>query len=326
MGGQSRATATTTAANPDETLFTARLNNVRPLVNMLRTIGFRPRALCTISDSGMVFTVNEAQAMVAQAYLRSTLFTVFHYNNEIAKQGVVHVQQNDEGGEEGIEHSTQITLPLDSLIECLTLFYGPSSSSSSLSQGISTSTLQGPVHDLRGATTAHVAYNGQGSDFELMLEERGTISVCRLATFEPEPAVDLDFSRYPIVQQLIIRSEWLRDAFNELDPTSDAVSISISASEPYFRIATVGDNGSTELTYARDERIVDSYFCNEEMENRYRLQLILKCRSALAMSDKTKIRVNQRGFICFQFMVPTDANVSFAIFVFAPLVHADEPM
>ncbi|KAJ1837272.1 ssDNA endodeoxyribonuclease, partial [Coemansia sp. RSA 486] len=166
----------------------------------------------------------------------------------------------------------------------------------------------GPAYDLRGATTVEIGYRGPGTDFELLLEESGIISTCRLATFEPDPAVDLEFARHPVVQQLIIKSEWLRDAFNELDPTSDAVSISISATEPYFRIATIGDNGSTEMTYARDERILDSYFCNEEMENRYKLQLILRCRSALAMSDKSKIRVNQRGFLCFQFMVPTDTD------------------
>ncbi|KAJ2800567.1 checkpoint clamp complex protein Rad1 [Coemansia guatemalensis] len=178
--------------------------------------------------------------------------------------------------------------------------------------------------DLRGATTAHIAFNGLGSDFELMLEERGIISVCRLATFVPEAPVDLDFARFPVIQQLIIRSEWLRDAFNELDPTSEAVGIAISSTAPYLSITTVGENGSTEMTYSKDERVLDSFFCSEEQENRYKLGLILKCKYALALSDKTKIRVNQRGFLSFQFMIPTDADVSFVNFLYAPLVHADE--
>ncbi|KAI9503746.1 Rad1/Rec1/Rad17 [Coemansia spiralis] len=306
------------AADPEQTLFTAKLINVRPLVNMLRTISFRPRALCTISPVGIVFTVEDSRCIVAQAYLPAN----FSQDRE------------DSSESDGINEATQIVLPLDNLIECLTLFYGPSgagslsgfTSSHHVTGVQSTSVLLGNSNplDLRGATTAHIAFNGPGSDFELMLEERGIISVCRLATFVPEPPVDLEFSRFPVVQQLIIRSEWLRDAFNELDPTSEAVTISISASAPYFRISTIGSNGSTEMTYSKDEKILDSFFCNVEQENRYKLSQILKCKQALAMSDKTKIRVNQRGFLSFQFMIPTDVDVSFVNFVYAPLLYADE--
>ncbi|KAJ2402240.1 checkpoint clamp complex protein Rad1 [Coemansia sp. RSA 2559] len=327
-----------TAEAAEQSVFTAKLINVRPLVNMLKTIGFRPRAICTISSSGIVFTVEDAQCIVAQAYLRTTLFSIFDYNTQLAKERnmarLAEIDPEAHGEEiEAASETTQISLPLDNLIECLSLFYGPSGSNSfsgsgGSNQGGIQSTSgalgnQNPL-DLRGATTAHIAFNGPGSDFELVLEERGIISMCRLATFMPDVPVDLEFAKFPIVQQLIIRSEWLRDAFNELDPTSDAVTLSISSTAPYFRISTIGNNGSTDMTYSKDEQILDSFYCNEEQENRYKLSQILKCRQALAMSDKTKIRVNQRGFLSFQFMIPTDVDVSFVNFVYAPLLHADE--
>ncbi|KAJ1729325.1 checkpoint clamp complex protein Rad1 [Coemansia biformis] len=332
--GAAAAAATAATANPEQVLFTARLNNIRPLVNMLRTICFRPRASCAINAGGLVFTVEEAQSIVAQAYLRTDLFSAFNYNIALAKEQLADQNQDAEPANDDDENTTHIALPLDSLIECLMLFYGPSGTAaggpggahggSSGIQSTSAMLTGGNPMDLRGASIAHIAFNGLGSDFELMLEERGVISVCRMATFYPESPVDLDFSRFPVVQQLIIRSEWLRDAFNELDPTSEAVAIAISATAPYFRISTVGDNGSTEMTYSKDERILDSFFCSEEQENRYKLSLILRCRQALALSDKTKIRVNQRGFLSFQFMIPTDADVSFVNFLYAPLVHANE--
>ncbi|PIA15203.1 Rad1-domain-containing protein [Coemansia reversa NRRL 1564] len=327
------ATATAAAARPTEMLFTARLNNIRPLVNMLRTINFRPRASCAINSGGVVFTVEEAQSIVAQAYLRTDLFAEFNYNEQLAKEyNGEQIESESESERDAVEDATHVSLPLDNLIECLTLFYGPSgniSNSSSVgahggAQSTSGMISSGNPMGLRGATTAHLAFNGLGSDFELMLEERGIISVCRLATFVPEAPVDLDFAQFPVIQQLIIRSEWLRDAFNELDPTSEAVGIAISSTAPYFSITTVGENGSTEMTYSKDERVLDSFFCSEEQENRYKLGLILKCKYALALSDKTKIRVNQRGFLSFQFMIPTDADVSFVNFLYAPLVHADE--
>ncbi|KAJ2447385.1 checkpoint clamp complex protein Rad1 [Coemansia sp. RSA 2424] len=322
-----------TAPEPEPALFRAKLANVRPLVNMLKTISFRPRARCVINSDGLVFTVEESQCLVAQAYLRSELFTTFAYNVQLAE----HYRDQEQAGFEAdgtqddeASDMTQVVLPLDNLIECLTLFYGPSgaSSGSSQSSAHATSSLLTSANpgDLRGTTTAVIAFNGPGTDFELMLEERGTIALCRLSTFVPEPPVDLKFSHYPTTQQLIIRSEWLRDAFNELDPTSEAVSIYIASTEPHFRISTIGESGSTDMTYSNSERILDSFFCNEDQENQYKLSLILKCKQALAMSDKTKIRINQRGFLSFQFMIPTAADVSFVNFVYAPLVSADEPV
>ncbi|KAJ2060158.1 checkpoint clamp complex protein Rad1 [Coemansia sp. S146] len=320
-----------TVPEPEPALFRAKLANVRPMVNMLKTISFRPRARCVINPDGLVFTVEESQCLVAQAYLRAELFTTFSYDVQLAEyyrnqeQAGFEAEDSQDGEPSDV---TQVVLPLDNLIECLTLFYGPSGTSSSGAQSgaHSTATLHtsGNPGDLRGATTAVIAFNGPGTDFELMLEERGTISLCRLSTFVPEPSVDLKFSHYPTTQQLIIKSEWLRDAFNELDPTSESVSIYIASSEPHFRISTIGESGSTDMTYSNTERILDSFFCNEDQENQYKLSLILKCKQALAMSDKTKIRINQRGFLSFQFMIPTAADVSFVNFVFAPLVSADE--
>ncbi|KAJ2732338.1 checkpoint clamp complex protein Rad1 [Coemansia sp. BCRC 34962] len=317
-------------AEPDSMLFRAKLANVRPLVNMLKTISFRPRTCCVISPDGLVFTVDESQCLVAQAYLRSEIFTAFSYDLQLAEHYRNQEQESFEdevsqGGEQS--DTTQVVLSLDNLIECLTLFYGPSSAGNAQSTALSTSSLYTPGNpgDLRGATTAIIGFKGPGADLELMLEERGTISECRLSTFVPEPPVDLQFSHYPTTQQLIIRSEWLRDAFNELDSTSESVYISIASTEPHFRISTIGESGSTDMTYSNSERILDSFFCNEDQENKYKLSLILKCKQALAMSEKTKIRINQRGFLSLQFMIPTAADVSFVNFVFAPLVSTDEP-
>ncbi|KAJ2095426.1 checkpoint clamp complex protein Rad1 [Coemansia sp. S142-1] len=327
------ATVRGTAPEPEPALFRAKIANVRPLVNMLKTISFRPRARCVINPDGLVFTVEESQCLVAQAYLRAELFSTFAYDVQLAEyyrnqeQAGFDAEDLQDGEPRDV---TQVVLPLDNLIECLTLFYGPSGTSSSGAQSGAHSTASlhtsGNPGDLRGATTAVIAFNGPGTDFELMLEERGTISLCRLSTFVPEPSVDLKFSHHPTTQQLIIKSEWLRDAFNELDTTSESVSISIASTEPHFRISTIGESGSTDMTYSNTERILDSFFCNEDQENQYKLSLILKCKQALAMSDKTKIRINQRGFLSFQFMIPTAADVSFVNFVFAPLVSTDEPI
>lgn len=321
------------AANKNP-LFRGRLSSVRPLVNMLKTINFRPKARCTISSAGLVFTVEESQSIVAQAHMRAPLFTSYEYDVNRAirsNHGQVERLIPEDGISQNPNEITQVLISLENLIECLTLFYGPSGSntqsghSHGTKQALSSLLSSNASNELRGATTAILAFDGHGSDFEIMLEERGTISQCWLSTSVPEPSIDLMFQNSPVTQQFIIRSEWLRDAFSEMDPTSETVWIAISSTEPHFCISTVGENGSTEMTYPNSERVLDSFYCNvPRQEHQYKLSLILKCRQALAIAEKIKIRVNQRGFLSFQFMIPTASDVSFANFVFAPLVSTED--
>lgn len=89
---------------------------------------------------------------------------------------------------------------------------------------------------------------GPGHPLMLLLEEGGVTTSCKISTFEPDPLVDFDFRRVPIVSKIIMKSEWLTEAFEDLDTTSELLTVTVSPSAPYFRLSTEGAAGSVEVS------------------------------------------------------------------------------
>lgn len=69
----------------------------------------------------------------------------------------------------------------------------------------------------------------------LFLEEGGVVTVCKINTQEPEETLDFDFCSTNVINKIILQSEGLREAFSELDMTSDVLQIIVSPDKPYFR-------------------------------------------------------------------------------------------
>ncbi|OMJ16697.1 Cell cycle checkpoint protein RAD1 [Smittium culicis] len=101
-------------------------------------------------------------------------------------------------------------------------------------------------------TVVRFAYSKKSSDFELMLEDNGVISICRLATLEPDFFNDLDFSNSPVVQMVILKSEWLQDAFEDIDSDGEIITFSILNSSPILKLVSQSSNGSTEVQTVAD--------------------------------------------------------------------------
>lgn len=89
---------------------------------------------------------------------------------------------------------------------------------------------------LSGTSTAlRMCYCGYGYPLTLFLEEGGVVTVCKINTQEPEETLDFDFCSTNVVNKIILQSEGLREAFAELDMTSDVLQITMSPEKPYFR-------------------------------------------------------------------------------------------
>lgn len=80
-----------------------------------------------------------------------------------------------------------------------------------------------------------MCYKGYGYPLTLFLEEGGVVTVCKIKTQEPEEILDFDFSSTNVVNKIILQSEGLREAFAELDMTSEVLQIIMSPDKPYFR-------------------------------------------------------------------------------------------
>ncbi|XP_078240625.1 cell cycle checkpoint protein RAD1 isoform X2 [Pogona vitticeps] len=164
------------------------------------------------------------------------------------------------------EESVMFRINLSVLLDCLTIF--------------GTSSFPGTQAALR------MCYRGYGYPLTLFLEEASVVTVCKINTQEPEEILDFDFCSTNVVNKIILQSEGLRDAFSELDMTSEVLQITMSPDKPYFR---------------------------------YKIALLKPSIKALALSCKVSIRTDNRGFLSLQYMIRNeDGQICFVEYYCCP--------
>ncbi|KAJ7335064.1 hypothetical protein JRQ81_013005 [Phrynocephalus forsythii] len=197
------------------------------------------------------------------------------------------------------EESVMFRINLSVLLDCLTIF--------------GTSSFPGTQAALR------MCYRGYGNPLTLFLEESGVVTVCKINTQEPEEILDFDFCSTNVVNKIILQSEGLREAFSELDMTSEVLQITMSPDKPYFRLSTFGNAGSTHLDYPKDSDLIEAFHCNQTQTNRYKIALIKPSVKALALSCKVSVRTDNRGFLSLQYMIRNeDGQICFVEFYCCP--------
>lgn len=203
------------------------------------------------------------------------------------------------------EESATFRINLNILLECLNIF--------------------GSSKDTRTCTAMKMCYAGYGSPLILTLEEGGILTDCSIQTQEPDETLDFDFSGADVLNKIIMKSECLKEAFSELDMTSEVLQILMSPDNPYFRLSTFGYAGSTHSDFPKDSDMVESFECQQTQTNRYRISLLKPSTKALQLSSKISIRMDGRGFLSMQYMIVNeDGQVCFVEYLCAPDEEVDE--
>ncbi|KAM4809217.1 cell cycle checkpoint protein RAD1 [Rhinophrynus dorsalis] len=197
------------------------------------------------------------------------------------------------------EESVMFRINLTVLLDCLTIF----------------GTSAGPAT----STALKMCYQGYGHPLTLFLEEGGVVTVCKIQTQEPEETLDFDFCSTNVLNKIILQSEGLREAFSELDMTSDFLQITMSPDKPYFRLSTFGNAGSAHLDYPKDSDLIEAFHCSQTQTNRYKISLLKPSTKALALSCKVSIRTDNRGFLSLQYMIRNeDGQICFVEYYCCP--------
>eukprot|EP00795_Rhopilema_esculentum_P015240 gene15240-6447_t len=198
------------------------------------------------------------------------------------------------------DENAVFTLNLNVMLECLNIF--------------------GSSKDSCSFTALKMCYGGHGSPLKLMLvEDAGILTDCSIKTQEPDDLLEFDFSGEDVENKIIMKSDALKDAFAELDMTSDFIEILMSPDAPYFRISTYGYAGSSHADYPKDSDLVEVFECNKTQTNRYKTTLLKPSTKALSLSTKISIRMDKRGFLSMQYMIVTDdRQICFVEFLCCP--------
>ncbi|KAI8917883.1 Rad1/Rec1/Rad17 [Powellomyces hirtus] len=333
------------ASGRPSTTFKAKLDNVGALVIILKAIAYKDKANCIISPQGIRFVIEDSHVSQARAYLQESHFRDFSFPIGVRGGSRIPQLMGDGGENDPAEDDdpNEISFSVDvrTLLYCLTIFGGSSSN-------ISTGAGSGGYRDGHGSYPSTQNYDTRGgfgassqktsvavritcpldgNELSLTLEERGVVTMCQLTTFEADPLTQLHgaFAEQRVISKVIMKSDWLKEAFSELDGTSDKVTLLISPNAPYFRLSASGLAGETQMDYPKDTDVVESFHCLQTASNSYKYSLLQPCLRALEKSSLSSIRVNETGFLSIQFMIPlTDHDVTFVEYLVSPLVEPED--
>jgi len=146
-----------------------------------------------------------------------------------------------------------------------------------------------------------------------------------LNTLETEELLNFNFRSVPILNRVVMKSDGVKEVFNELDWSSTLVTLVLSPDPPYFRLTTSGPSGSCQVDYPKDSQVFERFECQQTQSNNYKLKLLQPWIKALQHAEKTLLRMNQDGVLNLQHMIKTeDRNTCFADFFILPTVDDDE--
>ncbi|OZJ01579.1 hypothetical protein BZG36_05235 [Bifiguratus adelaidae] len=280
-------------------MFHAALHHVRPLAVLLRAVNIQSQGLVVITEEGLRISADESHSVQASAYCKKDMFQEY----------TLELPDTDTDG------FLSFSLDLDVLSKCLNVFGNASGSMAGSFRREELTATQ----SIKANPTATLAYQGYGHPLELT-QLGGCVTECRISTFEPEALPSMTEFFGEAICRVIIKAEWLRDAFNDLDDSSDRIQVDIRPEKPYFRLSTTSSSGSAQMDYTKDSDVLEMFQCEQYVSSSYKYSHVQYCKQVLQAASKVSLRVNAEGFMYMQFMVPVNPTTqNFVDFLLAPI-------
>ncbi|KAJ3318010.1 hypothetical protein HDV06_001003 [Boothiomyces sp. JEL0866] len=124
--------------------------------------------------------------------------------------------------------------------------------------------------------------------------------------------LDEIFNSFETETKIILKSEYLLDAIQEIDSTCSEIIFSIT---DLFVIKTIGLIGKSVIQCNNLESIEST----KRAELRFTFSQFKHTFKALGISTRTCIRINSVGMLFLQFMIPASDSFTFVDFIFNPL-------
>jgi len=265
----------------------AKLESVKIFAQLLKSIHFRERSTWYISTNGIKVTVEDAKCVQTNAFIKAEIFQEF----------LLRPGRGDEEGSDDLSFSVNLGV----VLECLNMFGGV-----------------GGGENLGAAPSLKICYAGYGHPFVLYLEEQGVVTDCQVKTKEAEECLDFNFANAKITSKVIMNSDYLKEVFSELDTSSEYIQFCISQASPNFQIKTMGPAGDCNVSVPTSSDMVELFNSTSTSSAKYKLAMLKHGIKPLGLSEKVSIRMDERDFLCLQYMVRTEDGPAFLEFYCAP--------
>ncbi|CAM9209518.1 unnamed protein product [Choristocarpus tenellus] len=258
----------------ESVMFSCRLDNAKAVTTILSCLSHGTRkdqhAQCEVNPDGLTFVVTgKAKFTQAQGSLGRELFQDFDCDGD--------------GGKFGINLTT--------LLECLQIF-----GTSSLAQ-----------------TSVSMAYQEGRTLFRLTLEEGGVFTSCEIRTvYQDEEAMEFSalakaFTSREVTCKCILKSEYLKEAFQELADVNGATCVTVvfGNTAPNLMLSASGSIGSSEIDFPKTSEALITFDCQiPQVSWTYLMAGMEVGMRALPHADETYFRVNEEGILCIQHQIP----------------------
>ncbi|KAI8909055.1 Rad1/Rec1/Rad17 [Gorgonomyces haynaldii] len=247
------------------------------LHDLLKPLQFASHCYWTVSPDGIVIAVHESKAMEARALITSDFFESFEFH-----------QQED----------LVFGLDIKTLLECLGLFV----QEVEIEQQTQLSQMN-PVFQRKDIV--HMAYPQQGGELQLSLVDDDQETHVTLFLFEGITDFSLadQFSDESVRTSAIVDAKWMQNTFAELDSSLSEFKIEMRERAPFLQISGETVTGKMSVAFARNNHVMESFECHQNIAEKYKSSLIKPVQKALLMSSKVHIRVNERGMLALQIMM-----------------------
>lgn len=168
-------------------------------------------------------------------------------------------------------------------------------------------------------TAFKMYYGGSGTPLTLLIEDSGIVSECTLKTFEAREILDFEVSPSSYINKIVMRSEFLTEAWHDLDVTKDVLLLLLSPREPYLQLSSKSPAGTVTINIPKDSEEIEHFQCTQTQENSYQMSLLRPSIKALHISSKVSFRTNEKGTLCLQYLIRTaNGHVCFVDFLCSP--------
>ncbi|KAI6088110.1 Rad1/Rec1/Rad17 [Hypoxylon rubiginosum] len=303
---------------PQPPLFRAVASSTKQIYQLLKCISFAPKVHVQITHDGIKFAADHSRVMQGVVFLDKGLFSSYALGLP---------------DEPGVEFpGFQMNLP--ALLEALQIF-GATDVAAKAARAEAEpyrSNLRNYRPDafhhqaLGMPGTCCILYEEEGSTLDIIIEETGVKTQCKMTTYTPESPDDIPFDRVDLSFKIITQARWLLDALSELAPMAPArVTIVASPDAPYLSLSSGGGFGSASVDFSTGRDLIETLSVTDHWVQSYKFDFIKSASEAMRIANKVSFRGDGQGVLSLQFMVELEGGtVSFLDFRFVPYVTQED--
>lgn len=258
----------------------ARLTDPSALLLLVRAIHFTAHASVSISASGLEIATESSHAIQAHAYLYASIFAKYAFTPP------------DDGTHDDDIPYVCFELNLETLVAALTL-------------------VESGLHARHAdPVSVELTYDGIGHPLCFATHEGTLQTRFQLRTLDAEPLESLGFDSERMATHVIMPSEWLGHAFQDIEASGEAyVRVRVraagggSSTRRTLVLSTRGTHGSAEIELPDTDQLTEKFESAGPTDNWYPLSCISHMLPALRSSIKASLRTDVHGMLSVQFMI-----------------------